>query len=221
MNIDILTLRKFKNSDNAIDIALPVFAVECEVVPPLENHLDAYEEAILRMLAIGLSSGGIAKTLNATESLVDEITERLQIKRYIEKEHNGPWKTTEDGDRYLLGEVDERASDEYQYGYMFVNAIKKDVLPYFYRGDIQQIALFRGDQLPLKLTVNGDEEATFVPFVPKRMQLREAYKNYFKNADVSQQFTNGNIEYQEAVDLFAGLETLDEEEDEEDRKSVV
>lgn len=73
MSVDILSMRRFDANDQAIDIALPVLAIECEATPPLERFLDAYEETVLKLVSLGLSTGGISKTLNATESLVEEI----------------------------------------------------------------------------------------------------------------------------------------------------
>lgn len=46
MNIDILNMRRFSSDEKAIDVALAVMAIECEATPPLENHLDAYEEVL-------------------------------------------------------------------------------------------------------------------------------------------------------------------------------
>ena len=214
MSIEILTLGRFEPNEKAVNVALPVLAIECEVTPPIENFLDAYEETVLKLISIGLSSRGIAETLNATESLIEEILDNLASKNYIEKEIGRPWKVTDDGNKYLSGEIGERESDNSQYGYMFVNAIKKDVLPFFYQGDINQISLFRGNVLPAKLTVCGDEEKTFEPFTPKRTKLKEAYRNYFKNANTSKQYDDGDITRDEAIDRFEGLDSFDEEADE-------
>lgn len=214
MSIEILTLGRFEPNDKAVNVALPVLAFECEATPPIENYLDAYEETVLKLVSIGLSSHGIAGTMNATESLIEEILDNLEQKKYVEKEIGRPWKVTDDGNKYLSGEIGERESDNSQFGYMFVNAIKKDVLPFFYQGDINQIALFRGNALPAKLTVCGDEEKTFEPFTPKRVKLKEAYRRYFKNADTSKQYDDGDITLDEAIDLFEGLDSFDEEEDE-------
>ena len=65
MSVDILSMRRFDANDQAIDIALPVLAIECEATPPLERFLDAYEETVLKLVSLGLSTGGISKTLNA------------------------------------------------------------------------------------------------------------------------------------------------------------
>ena len=215
MNIDILNLAKHAKNDRAIDVALPVLAIECEATPPLENYLDAYEETVLKLLAIGLSSRGIASTLNATESLVEEILESLDLKRYAEKKPGEPWKLTEAGSKYLDGSVEERESDNSKFGYMFVNAIKKDVLPFFYEGDLSQAPLFIGKQLPMKLTLDGSEEKTFVAYAPKKSSLKSAFKKFYKNSGTAKQYADGDISLDEAVDLFEDLDSFDEVDDSE------
>ena len=90
MNVDILNMRRFDTDNQAIDVALPVLAIECEATPPLENFLDAYEEAVLRLVSLGLSANGIAKTLNATESLAEEILSHLEVKQYVKREIGKP-----------------------------------------------------------------------------------------------------------------------------------
>ena len=97
MSVEILNLRRFTENSHAIDIAFPVLAIECEATPPLENFLDAYEEAVLKFVSLGLSIHGISKTLNATESLIQEILTQLEIKKYLIKEKGKPWQLTEDG----------------------------------------------------------------------------------------------------------------------------
>lgn len=210
MNIDILNMVKRQKNERAIDIALPVLAIECEATPPLENYLDAYEETILKLVAIGLSTRGIASTLNATESLVEEILESLNLKQYAEKKPGEPWKLTEAGSKYLDGSIEERESDNSKFGYMFINAIKKDVLPYFYEGDLNQAPLFNGGQLPIKLTLNGSEEETFIPYTPKKSSLKDAFKKYCKNSGTVKQYADGEITLDEAMDLFEGLDAFDE-----------
>lgn len=88
MSIDVLSLRHFRPDENAIDVAFPVFAVECEVSPPLEYQLDIYEETALKCVSLGLSAPGIAKTLNITLSLVEQILSKLDCEKYIIK-HSG------------------------------------------------------------------------------------------------------------------------------------
>lgn len=215
MSIDILNMTRYEVNNQAIDIALPVLAIECEATPPLDNYLDAYEEAVLKLISLGLSTHGISKALNTTESLVEEILSNLELKEYAAREIGKPWKVTEDGEKYLDGTVQERASSESQYGYMFINAIKKEVLPYFYQGDVGQISLFRGERLPLKLTVEGDENLTFTHVEVKQAKLRKAYKTFFRNMNTSKEYDDGTITKEEAVDLFADLDSFDEEVDAE------
>lgn len=209
MSVEILNLRRFTENSQAIDIAFPVLAIECEATPPLENFLDAYEEAVLKFVSLGLSIHGISKTLNATESLIQEILTQLEIKKYLIKEKGKPWHLTEDGMKYLDGSVSERASSESQYGYMFINAIKKEVLPFFFPGDIGKIDLHRG-LLP-KLTVKGDELITFAPINIKQSKLRNAYRAYYHNLKTAKDYDDGEISKDEAVDLFEDLESFDEE----------
>ncbi|PKO08623.1 MAG: hypothetical protein CVU40_14290 [Chloroflexi bacterium HGW-Chloroflexi-2] len=212
MNIDILTMGKFAPNEKAINVALPVLAIECEATPPLENYLDVYEETVLKLVSIGLSTHGIAVTLNATETLIEEILAHLEMKKYVEKEIGKPWNLTDDGNKYLDGSISERESTNSLFGYMFINVIKKDMLPFFYQGDINKISLFRGERLPAKLTISGDEPKTFEEFPPKRSTLREAYKCYIKNADTSKEYDEGEISHDEAVDLFEDLDAFDEVE---------
>ena len=215
MNVDILNMRPFDKNAQAIDVALPVLAIECEATPPLENFLDAYEETVLKLISLGLSTSGISKTLNATESLIEEILSHLEAKEYAVREIGKPWKLTEDGEKYLDGSISERASAESQYGYMFINAIKKEVLPYFFRGDVGQISLFRGNPLPLKLLAEGDEALTFETVTVKNSKLKNAYRAYFRNLKTLKDYEEGEIPQEEAVDLFASLDSFDEELDED------
>ena len=220
MSIDILAMGQYNANDQAIDIALPVLAMECEAAPPMQNSLDAYEETVLKLVSIGLSAHGISQTLNAAESLVEEILSQLELKAYAVREIGKPWKLTEDGEKYLDGTIKERASAEPQYGYMFVNAIKKEVLPFFYQGDVGRIPLFRGGSLPLRMTVGGDEIRTFSPTMIKQAALKKAYKSYFRNLEIARDFASGKISKEEAVDIFADLESFDEESEEAEALTV-
>lgn len=215
MSVDILNMTQYEANNQAIDVALPVLAIECEATPPLENYLDAYEEAVLKLVSLGLSTNGISKTLNAAESLIDEILALLEIKNYAKREIGMPWKLTEDGEKYLDGTIKERASSESQYGFMFINAIKKEILPYFYEGDIGRVSLFRGEKLPLKLTSKGDEYLTFAPVTPKQSKLRKAYKAYFRNNKLIKNYDEGDVTKDEATELFSDLDSFDEEIEDE------
>ena len=214
MSIDILNMGRYNDDAQAIDVALPVLAVECEATPPMQNYLDAYEETVLKLVSLGLSTHGISQTLNATESLVEEILSQLELKAYTIREIGKPWKLTEDGHKYLDGTIKERASADSQYGYMFVNAIKKEVLPFFYQGDVGQISLFRGNPLPLCITLEGDEDKTFESQAIKQSSLKKAYKSYFRNLETVKELEDGDITQEEAVDIFADLESFDEETEE-------
>lgn len=216
MIIDILDMGRYNDDAQAIDVALPVLAIECEATPPMQNYLDAYEETVLKLVSIGLSTHGIAQTLKATESLIEEILSQLELKAYTVHEIGKPWKLTEDGQKYLDGTIKERASSESQYGYMFVNAIKKEVLPFFYQGDVGQISLFRGKSFPLRMTLEGDEDKTFESPLIKQSALKKAYKSYFRNLETAKELEDGNISKEEAVDIFADLESFDEEGEEPD-----
>lgn len=207
MSVDILHMNGFEQNERAIDIALPVIAIECEATPPIKGYMDAYEEAVLKFVDIGLAPRGIAKMMNATESLIEYVIINLQHKQYVNKEKGKQWTLTENGEKYLKGEENfDRADSCSQYGYMFVNAIKKEVFPFFYEGDINQISLYRGKNLPYRLTLDGDEYKTFQKIRVKKSRLREAYKKYHKNADVKQDYDEGVISYEEAID------TVDEDD---------
>ena len=228
MGADILHMNGFESNDRAIDIAIPAVAIECEAAPPLSNYLDAYEVAVLKLVEIGLSTNGISKTLNATESLIESVMINLQEDDYLSREAGKQWRLTEAGQKYLKGEEEEdKSSNCSQYGYMFVNAIKKEVFPFFLEGDINQVALFRGKSLPQRLTIDNNEKKTFSEIRVKKSRLREAYKQFYKIRDAKQDLDEGNISYEEAVesvedsDLFVDVDysedgdTFDEAEIEE------
>lgn len=215
MNIDILSMRRFEQNGNAIDIALPVLAIECEATPPIENELDAYEEATLKLVALGLSGRGIAKCLSAPESLIDDVLSNLEAKKYIVHKGQQSRTLTCNGQHFLDGEIKERESAESQYGFMFVNALKKEILPYFHLGNLDRISLFKGQSFPAHLTSNGDEALTFAPISVKRTRLRSAYKAYNHNVKNSNKLDKGELTREEAIDLFADLETFDEEQEEQ------
>ena len=62
--LDKDVMRRFEPNDKAIEIALPVLAVECEATPPIDNYLDAYEETVLKLVKMNLSANGISKTMS-------------------------------------------------------------------------------------------------------------------------------------------------------------
>lgn len=202
--IDIVNMRRFMPNEQAVDIALPVLAYECEASLPIENALDAYEEAALKLVSIGLSVRGIASALNAQESMIERILSQLEDIEYIARKHERPWQLTEHGEAYLDDTIQERTSSESQYGYMFVNAIKREVLPYFYLGDVGQIPPFSlsfdGSELPLKLTESGDEGRTFTYTDVRRPRFRDAYRKYFELVNIAHSWDAGDLSRDEAQD---------------------
>ena len=46
-------------------------------------------------------TAAISKTLNATESLIEEILTHLEVKEYARREIGRPWELTEDGEAYF------------------------------------------------------------------------------------------------------------------------
>ena len=218
VSIDILNMTKYDSNSRAKDVALPVLAIECEAMPPIQNYLDAYEEAVLKLIRLGISKRGISKTLNASESLVERILQQLKEKQYVIRKTGQPWMLSEDGISYLDGSIQERASVESQYGYMFINAIKKEVFPFFYLGNIGEISLFKGERPP-RFSVDNDENKTFSSISVKQSILRKAYKMFFRNKGLVSRLEEGEITEIEAKetfeneveDLFADLDSFDEE----------
>ena len=213
---EILDMSRYNENEHAVDVALPVLAIECEATPLLENSLDPYENAVIKLISLGLSLNGIAKALNTSESLTEVILFNLESKEYVYKEIGRPWKLTEAGNKYIEGITYERTSSEAVYGYMFVNAIKKSVMPYFYEGNLVRVSLFRGEKLPYKLTIKEDERLTFGKADIRQQELRNAYRAYYRNIDTSKAVDNGEITRDEAIDLFADLESFEEEIESED-----
>ena len=210
MSIEILNMGRYSPNERAINIALPVLAIECEATPPLKNVLDAYEETVLKFVSIGLSADGISHTLNAPKSLIEEILDSLERENFVSKEKGKAWMLTERGLKYISGIVEEHASENSQYGFMFVNAIKKEVLPFFYQGDLNQIPWYIGMPLPRRLTIEGDESKTFTNLPVKKAELRKAYRHYHRTLETAKQYNDGDISLEEATDLFEDLESLDE-----------
>lgn len=214
MSTNTLSMRRFEPNELAIDIALPVLAIECEATPPIENSLDAYEEAVLKLVALGLSTRGIANSLYSTESLIDDILSRLEAKKYTMRKKGQPWIITDDGHEFINGTLDERKSNESQYGFMFVNALKKEILPYFHVGDIGKIPLVQGANQSMRLTAEGGESLTFIPVEIKRARLNSAYKAFNYISENHEKFENGEISHEEEIDLFPNLSSFDEEAEE-------
>ena len=216
MSIDVLSLRHFRPDENAIDVAFPVFAVECEVSPPLEYQLDIYEETALKCVSLGLSAPGIAKTLNITLSLVEQILSKLDCEKYIIKHSGRPWELTEDGQKYLSGIRENRPSGTGRFGYMFVSAIKKDILQYFYDGSVGKIPRSDGRVVANKLLI-GDENSTFCyAGTPKRWRLEEAYSCYLRNLRLGRKLEDAEMTRKEARNAYADFESFDEADYEDD-----
>lgn len=214
MKVEILNLRNFEEKKDAIDVAFPILAYECEASPPADKYLDAYEEAILKFVSIGLGATGISKALNCTEGLVEIVLLNLSDKRrFIHREKGSPWTLTEEGKKYLdQGEVDVEQNKS-EFGYMFVSAVRHNVFPYFYKGSIEKASSFRGAKLPFKLTSECDEEKTFEAIKVKKARLREAYLEFVRHDEIVVEFDEGNLSIDEAKDLFEDLESFDEELD--------
>ncbi len=215
MSIDILNMRQYSEDKRAINIALPVLAYECELTPPINKYLNAYEYAVLKLLSIGLSIGGISKSLNATESLIGRILSDLKFKEFVIKEKNEPWKVLNEKLNYFSENEKKIVSSNSEFGFMFVNAIRKNVLPFFYQGDIGKISLYRGEHLPERLMINGKETDTFNAKRPRNIRLRDAYKDYIQSQNISINYDEGNITIEEARDLFENLDSFDEESEDE------
>ncbi len=216
VSIDILSMRKWKEEENILDIAIPALAYECEVSELQERHLDAYEITVLRLVELGLSTNGIASTLNATESLIGDILGNLQGKELVEKKPNQPWKLTEDGEKLLKGKKEELVSEHKTYGYMFMNVLKREFLPYFYHGNIEKISRYYGKKAPFLLTLEGSIENTFLVSKVKQRSLYKAYRNHLKNSLIVQNYKKGNNTSEEAEQqLFVSLESFDELEEQE------
>ena len=220
MSIDIRALRKFDDNKSVLTVAYPVLAYECEVFEPRDDGLDAYEEAVLKLVSIGMSANGAAKCLNLSESLSQHLLFQLDSKGYVKKPPFKQWELTEDGKSYLEGKETETNVSTGQFGYMFVDAIKKDTLQYFYKGDIAMIRLADADTVNCKLTLEDDERATFKSKRPRSWVFRQAYERYSDNSELLQQLERGEISQEEALDLYAEYEAFDEISDYENDEGV-
>lgn len=219
MNVNSLSFRfepdLYENS-NSIVALLPVWAYECEVHPPYERELDAYEDAVLKMVRIEMGVNSIANALNASQSLVGTILSNLQNKGFVEKKKNQGWCITNTAQAYFDGYYQEVASEKAEYGYMFVSALRKDVLPFYYNGSLDKVRLLSGGSTLLR---NDNKQDTFTSFEPDNRILRKAYANYRKAVKTYNLQEDEQITRHEAAqiveDLFAGLDSMDEDEFEE------
>lgn len=207
-------MRRFDENKNAIDIAFPVLAVECEASEISDKDLDSYERVVMKLISLGLSKKGIARTLNATESFIQNVFEVLKARNLVIDAYAKPWKLTEEGKNFLIDSNKEIIiTNEKQYGYLFINSLKKELLPYFFKGNIEKVSLYKGEHLPLKLNINKDEKNTFEITDIKISKLKQAYTAYFRLKKQNQKHENieDTQETIESNDLFADSDSFDEE----------
>lgn len=228
MRYDILNIancRYDRKDSQSFLVAMPAIAIECEVHPPQDDELDVYEETVLKFISIGFSLAGVANALNASETFIEEIYANLESNQLIQKKAGNPWELTNKGIEYLKGIVKERPSDQAVYGYFFVNPIKKDILPFFYKGNLDQAPLFQKkepDVLPEKITIEGNEENTFQNIHIKNSELKKAFSAFVKCNKILKRRDNDEISHEEAQseisallifeDEYSDLDSFDEEE---------
>jgi hypothetical protein len=211
-NISILDVRKFKDKDNSreIDIALPVYAFECEVKAPVDRELDAYQESALKFIAVGIKKNGIAKTLDISQNMTENLLVKLRQTKRIDEKDN----ITQFGKEYLNNIETEEVSETSEYGYMFMSSIKKDILPYFYKGDIGNLPFSRPELLGNKLTKEHSEDKTFASPSRRSQLFKFAYKNqYLKLQKMREKKTDDGEEPLNYDYLFEGLDDDFEEAD--------
>lgn len=217
MQCDFLNIanHRFDSKEkNSILIAMPTLAIECEVHPPLDNELDVYEETVLKFISIEFAIGAIANTLNISETFIEEIFANLETLQFIQKTPGNPWIITEKGEEYLKGSYKDRPSDQAIYGYFFINAIKKDILPFFYNGSLDHASRFqkaKESPLPGKITLMGIEENTFQGVKIKNSDLKEAFSRFVKCNNILKRRDNDEITFEEAKSEMAALDDLDEQ----------
>jgi hypothetical protein len=205
MSIEIINLRNFKDTDNdkAIDVAFPVLAFECEVSVPVEKEIDAYQEAILKLILTGLTKSNIQKTLNITESLCGNIFANLEIRDYIVKTSNG-YTLTPKANIYLTENKISNPDTESRFGYILASAIKKEPLWYFHEGDIFNIPRSDSKLVEKKLTKENSEDETFKNAEIPGWKLERAFFRYCRIIEIQE---NKNITTEEEIiDLFTGIE---------------
>ena len=220
MSADVLVFSEGRNDGQrqSCRVLLPVYAVECEARPPLETELDAYEEAVLKFLNIGLPPASIRSAIHVTPGMLDTVLSQLDGKGYAVREKNIGWLITEDGQNYLKNEpVEDRVSKDSEYGYMFVSALRKDVLCYFHKGPVDKIMTKRLTQKDLVLGRNGNEQETFTGISVSSRQLGRVYAAWRKLDD--RLAANDRSEQRKEIveesriiaeQLFADLESYDE-----------
>lgn len=222
MPIDILNIancRSDSSEKNSFLIAMPAFAIECEVHPPLENELDVYEETVLKFISINFSRNTIANALNISETFIEEIYAHLEIEQFIQKTAGNPWIITERGANYLKGIVKDRPSDQAIFGYFFINAIKKDVLPFFYNGNLEHAPLYKkwgNDSFPTKILIEKSEDNTFQNVKVKNSDLKTALSRFIKCSNILKSRDNDEISFEEAKSEIATLDSLEDQFDDLD-----
>jgi hypothetical protein len=221
MSAEIVNIRYLKGDSTSVKVAFPVLAYECEVYPPLNNSLDAYEKATLKLISIGLGKSGVRRTLGISESLTKQLFLNLEVsKRYIEKKKE--YCLTKSGEEYLNGQSEIQPSSDSQYGFMFVSALRKDLLPFFYEGAIDRAALSDSGLYKMRLTLSGNEEKTFsADNRPKKRLLEDAYKRYIKVKEIAKRVDDNEIRIDKIQQEFSDLESDFDEADYDDAPQKV
>lgn len=217
MHCDILNIANCRcesKDTQSFLVAIPAIALECEVHPPQNDELDVYEETVLKFISIGFSLAGVANALNASETFIEEIYANLESIQFIQKTAGNPWELTDKGIEYLKGIVKDRPSDQAIYGYFFVNPIKKDILPFFYKGNLDQAPLFQRkgtDVFPDKISIEGNEENTFQNIRIKNSELKKAFSTFVKCNNILKRRENDEISLEEAQSEISSLSFFDDE----------
>lgn len=220
MSADVLIFSEGRDDEQrqSYNVLLPVYAVECEAHPPVETELDAYEEAVLKFLNIDLPPASIRDAINVTQGMLDTILSQLAQRGYAERKKNIGWVITEAGQRYLKNEqTEELVSKNSEHGYMFVSALRKDILCYFHKGPIDKIQVRQSTPNDHTLRRNGNEQETFTGISVSSRQLGRVYAAWRKlddrlaaNDRSEQRKESVEESHIIAEQLFADLESYDE-----------
>lgn len=222
MSADVLVFsnKQRKESRQFYDILLPVYAVECEARPPIETDLDSYQEVVLKLLSIGLPPASIRNSINISAGMLDTVLSNLANIGYVEKQRNVGWVITESGTKYLNNEpTEDQLSKNSDFGYMFVSALRKDVLCYFHLGPIDKIQVRRVDSHDLLLGRNGSEQETFSGISTSSRALGRVYAAWCRlNGELNKAGKTNKEEVVEetkiiAEQFFGELDSYDEVED--------
>ena len=220
MSADVLVFTEGRDDEQrqSYNVLLPVYAVECEARPPIKKELDAYEEAVLKFVDIDLPPASLRIAISVTQGMLDTIFSQLAQNGYIERKNNSGWIITEEGRKYLKNELTgEQVSKNSEYGYMFVSALRKDILCYFHKGPIDKIQIRRLTQKDLVLGRRGNEQDTFTGISVSSRQLGRVYAAWRKLDD--RLATNDRSEQRKEIieesciiaeQLFADLDSYDE-----------